>query len=141
MSVLAAILPDISFDKGFLLGGKVLPFYSFCKPNEDVHWSEEMTGFIAETSKHHFLDRYNREIVLRALRSVIRNPRCDTSTSDADSGYLLQEVLSEYPQASIFGSDSVPGGLYSMPSGDSSGPLFSNGHHEESVSGRLFQCR
>jgi len=102
-----AILPDIPYQNGFLIDGRVVPFFSFSQPGQNVHWSEEMSHFISETTQDHFIDRYNRDIACRALAPSLRTPDANYIDIGCGPGYLLQEVASACPDANIYGSDYI----------------------------------
>src|SRR5437868_2194704 len=95
-------LPEIRYEEGFWLNGKNLPYYSFCEPNEGVRWTEEMDDFIAEASKHHFIDLYNRKIVVDALRSILERPAARYMDIGCSSGYMLGDILGAFPNATIY---------------------------------------
>lgn len=106
------ILPNIKYNKGFLADGKVLPYYSFNKPLIDDGWNNELEYFLRDTSKNHFLDIYNRQIVFDAINKYI-NKNADTSFIDigCSSGYLLEEVSAKYASFDNYGADYYVEGL------------------------------
>lgn len=107
----AAFPPGVQYENGFLIGKDRKPYYSFCTPDSQTHWTEEMDDFIAEASKDHFIDRYNRKIVLDALISRLRGPGALYMDIGCSSGYMLEDVIAACPQATVYGSDYLANGL------------------------------
>jgi ubiquinone/menaquinone biosynthesis C-methylase UbiE len=108
---LAPILPGITYNEGFLSEGKTLPYFSFCQPDEKAHWSNDMTEFIAEASKTHFIDLYNRTVALDGVAPALSKPGSTYIDLGCSSGYMLEDTANAFPQASIFGSDYFGSGL------------------------------
>jgi len=108
---LSPILPGVAYEGGFLLDGKKLPFYSFCQPDEKAHWSNGMTEFIAEASKTHFIDRYNRTLALEGIMPKLSHAGATYIDLGCSSGYMLEDAATAFPQAMLFGSDYFGSGL------------------------------
>lgn len=124
MTTLDAVRRGIIYSKGFCVGGKTLPFYSFTQPDQAMNWSDEMDGFIAETSRNHFLDRYNRTIVLRSLAPHLQKRGAVYMDIGCSSGYLLEDVISAFPQVEAYGSDYLASGLAQCHKALPNVPLF-----------------
>ena len=77
----------------------------------DAQWSDELTEFIAESSKDHFIDRYNRSIVMDGLAAILSKPGARYIDVGCASGYLLEEVVERFPQAIVTGADYFTGGF------------------------------
>jgi len=122
--MLEAIIPNVRYDQGFLIDNQKLPYYSFCKPDGEAHWSEQMTGFISEASQDHFIDRYNRHVALEAIRSRMSREGASYADIGCSSGYMIQEVAAAFPRAHLFGSDYFANGLLQCHQALPDVPLF-----------------
>lgn len=103
----AAGLP--AFDAGWLKeDGSRLPFLGYAE-DPSVNWSERLEGLHEESSRDHFIDVWTRDSLARPLRSlpreaVIVDLGCST-------GYLLKQLGTAHPEATLVGVDLVQAGL------------------------------
>ena len=109
---LSPVLPGVVFDQGFLQNGKPQPFWDLLESDgQAAHWSDEMADSLAEWSRDHFIDRYNRALAVDALRPVLQTPGATGMDVGCSAGYLLSELAEEFPQARLFGADYIAHGL------------------------------
>src|SRR5688572_10106984 len=85
---LSDVQPGLLYEQGFLSQGKKLPYYALTTQSDNASWSETMTDFIAESSKDHFIDRYNRWLVMELLADHLRRPGARYMDVGCSSGYL-----------------------------------------------------
>ena len=71
----------------------------------NFNWSKEMTSFIEESSKNHFIDIYNRKLVSDCLKDEFENLGCRFIDLGCSSGYLLEELREKFPGVRIEGGD------------------------------------
>jgi len=109
--LLESILPGIAYDNGFLVNGKILPFYSFSSPDGDAHWSDEMSDFLEESSRDHFIDIYNRRIAVNCLSEKLSLPGATFADFGCSSGYLLEDVNKSFPSTEMIGADFISAAL------------------------------
>lgn len=109
--IVGKILPGVIYDKEFKIGGKTYPFYSFCLPDSEAGWSEQMTKQLEQPSKNHFIDRYNRRIVLDGIRDKLVDKSCCYLDIGCSSGYMLEDILAVFPNANALGADYFSVGL------------------------------
>jgi len=119
-----AITPGVSYEKGFKINGKILPFYSFCRPEGENGWSDQMSVGLEEFSRNHFIDRYNRKIVLDNLQDILSRPGCAYLDAGCSSGYMLEDVLSRVPGVDAAGADYFTAGLLKCHQSLPDVPLF-----------------
>jgi SAM-dependent methyltransferase len=85
------------------------PFVSHVAPGHRVNWSEELEGLHEESSRDHFIDVWTRRAMLARLGQLGRQPTViDVGCS---SGYLLEDLRTAIPDASLIGVDLVAAGL------------------------------
>jgi ubiquinone/menaquinone biosynthesis C-methylase UbiE len=89
--------------------GTTEPFVSFVGDDHAVNWSPELEELHEEASREHFIDVWTRRSMLARLGSlpagaVIVDLGCST-------GYLLEDLREEYPDAQLIGIDLVAAGL------------------------------
>ncbi len=98
-----------TFDAGWVgEDGSRAPFLCYA-PDPSVNWSDELEGLHEESSRDHFIDVWTRATLLRPLRdlpaeAVIADLGCST-------GYLLEELETAHPRATLVGVDLVEAGL------------------------------
>jgi ubiquinone/menaquinone biosynthesis C-methylase UbiE len=109
--IISKILPEAIYDKGFKIGKDNYPFFSFTKPGSEVNWSDELAIHLEESSKTHFIDRYNRKVVLDQIRDKLAVNGCSYLDMGCSSGYMLEDVLENYPNADVTGADYISAGL------------------------------
>jgi SAM-dependent methyltransferase len=110
-TTLSPLLPDLTYDKGFLTADRREPFWDLGGSFKSAHWSDDMTEFNAESSRHHFIDRYNRSLALKALGpALLKEDSCYIDIG-CSSGYLLEEAVHAFPRARIFGAEESIDGL------------------------------
>jgi ubiquinone/menaquinone biosynthesis C-methylase UbiE len=99
------------YDKEFRVDGEVYPFYSFCQPDSEANWSDQMTIQLEQSSKTHFMDRYNRKIALDGIRKKLTSKDCFYLDMGCSSGYMLEDVLEQIPKVAAVGADYFVAGL------------------------------
>jgi SAM-dependent methyltransferase len=85
------------------------PFLSYVDADPSVNWSDELEQLHEESSRTHFLDRWTRTAILDGVgqlppEPVIGDIGCST-------GYLLEDLRSLAPGATLVGVDLVSSGL------------------------------
>jgi SAM-dependent methyltransferase len=74
-----------------------------------VNWSEELEDLHKESSREHFLDVWTRRAMIAQLGALPERPvLADVGCS---SGYLLEELATLHPRATLIGVDMVASGL------------------------------
>jgi SAM-dependent methyltransferase len=79
--------------------------------NEDVAWSDEMARLLQDSTNNHFIDIYNRDIVIDALKETLRHPGARFLDMGCSSGYMLDDIRSKYPGTELWGADFYEEGL------------------------------
>lgn len=109
--IIDRILPGVVYEKSFKVDGKNYPFYSFCQPDSKSGWSDQMTEQLEELTKDHFIDRYNRKIALDGIRNKLASESCCYLDIGCSSGYMLENVLENFPKVTVIGADYFSSGL------------------------------
>jgi ubiquinone/menaquinone biosynthesis C-methylase UbiE len=85
------------------------PFVSYVPSQHAVNWSEDLEELHEESSRTHFIDMWTRRAILARVGSLPEGPTViDVGCS---TGYLLEDLRSAIPDASLIGVDLVAGGL------------------------------
>jgi SAM-dependent methyltransferase len=85
------------------------PFASYVVEEHAVNWSAELEELHEESSRAHFIDVWTRRAMLARLGELSGSPTVvDIGCS---TGYLLEDVRTNIPAASLIGVDLVAGGL------------------------------
>lgn len=98
------------FESGWAVPDRAIgaPFLSYAQLDAAVNWSDELEHLHEETSRSHFMDVWTRRSMLDRAgigpRDVVLDLGCST-------GYLLEELIRRYPEATLFGLDLVGAGL------------------------------
>jgi SAM-dependent methyltransferase len=98
------------FDRGWSAAdGSVEPFLSYVDDHDAGNWSAELEALHEESSRDHPIDVWTRRATLARLGafgtgSVLMDLGCST-------GFLLRDLRSSYPQATLVGVDLVAAGL------------------------------
>jgi SAM-dependent methyltransferase len=74
----------------------------------DVNWSDDLEALHSESSRDHFLDVWTRTALLDAIDGL--DPRI-VLDAGCSSGFLLEDLRSRYPDATLLGVDLVAAGL------------------------------
>lgn len=84
------------------------PFLSYATP-DDVNWSDDLEDAHEESSRTHFLDVWTRA----ALLEQVAGGREDATIVDlgCSTGYLLEDLRTAHPAATLVGIDLIAGGL------------------------------
>jgi SAM-dependent methyltransferase len=108
-SVLARISTLSPLDRYWADGVAGEPFVS-CVPDEyEVNWSEELEQLHEESSRTHFIEVWTRRAMLERLGQLPSAPTViDVGCS---TGYLLADLRSRLPDATLIGVDLVASGL------------------------------
>lgn len=109
--LLNKIIPNVDFRNGFILENHTFPYYSFCEPNIKGSWSNKLAENLEEHTKNHFIDIYNRKIVLKAINNKI-NKNSVIIDIGCSSGYMLEDIIKNFTfLKNIFGADFFSAGL------------------------------
>jgi SAM-dependent methyltransferase len=74
-----------------------------------VNWSEDLEELHEQSSREHFLDVWTRRAMLGALDRLPQRPvLADVGCS---SGYLLEDLKTSFPDATLIGVDLIASGL------------------------------
>lgn len=107
---------------GFKVGEEILPILSYEKSTSG--WTDDLTTFHEATAgESHFIDRASRMHAISQIRKYVsvRNPVIlDIGCS---SGFLIENLRTEYPNSFIAGTDVVMGPLMNISKKDPSIPL------------------
>lgn len=76
----------------------------------DVNWSAELEELHEEASRHHFMDVATRQGILDGIRGHLA-PDGTVLDVGCSTGFLLEDLEAEYPQAQLVGVDLVAEGL------------------------------
>ena len=109
--IVGRILPDALYDKEFKVNGKTYPFHSYCHPDSEAGWSDQMALQLEQPTKTHFIDRYNRKLALDGIKDKLANKGCRYLDMGCSSGYMLEEVLNNSPAVDPVGADYFSTGL------------------------------
>ena len=124
MSVLIEkILPGVTYEGGFRINGKTGPYYSFCRPDGNFGWSDDMAEVLEEPTRNHFIDIYNRRVAIEGVKAKLSGGSCYLDMG-CSSGYLLEEVLKRFPGVEAIGADYFKAGLLQCHSRLPQVPLF-----------------
>jgi SAM-dependent methyltransferase len=107
---------------GFKCGDRVEPILRY-----DVGvsgWSEELTSLHEEVAgADHPIDHASRNHVIRQLRKYLPCPSSVILEIGCSSGFMLRQIIEEFPQAFVIGADYVAGPLFRLASQLSNIPL------------------
>lgn len=103
----AATVP--SFDEGWLVDAEQRAPYLSYAGEAAVNWSDELEHLHEESSRTHFLDVWTRRALVEQIgvlpaQATIADLGCST-------GYLLEDLRSLHPEATLVGVDLVASGL------------------------------
>jgi SAM-dependent methyltransferase len=85
------------------------PFVSYTGEDAAVNWSDELEAVHAESSRTHFLDRWTRRALLDGIGPL--SPGAAVADLGCSTGFLLEDLRAEHPQASLIGVDMIAAGL------------------------------
>jgi ubiquinone/menaquinone biosynthesis C-methylase UbiE len=74
-----------------------------------VNWSTELEELHEESSRTHFIDRWTRASLLDAIGELA--PEATIADLGCSTGYLLEDLRANHPQAALIGVDMVKSGL------------------------------
>jgi ubiquinone/menaquinone biosynthesis C-methylase UbiE len=109
--IVKKIIPAAVYEKEFKIGERAYPFYSFHRPDSEANWSDQMASRLEQPSKHHFIDRYNRKIALDGVKDKLAGKNCCYLDVGCSSGYMIEEVLENFPDVNIIGVDYFSAGI------------------------------
>lgn len=101
-------IPD--YEDGWLVASDTrVAYLSYVEHDASVNWSDDLELLHEEASRSHFIDQWTRAWVLARIGSLPR----DATVVDVgcSTGYLLQELADQHPDATLFGVDLVASGL------------------------------
>ena len=102
--------------RGFRVGNRVCPVLDF--EAGESGWSEDLTRFHEEVAGEgsHPIDVASRRRARAALRRHVRGDPADTVLLEAgcSSGFLLRELMHDWPDSLLIGSDYLPGPLHAL---------------------------
>jgi SAM-dependent methyltransferase len=85
------------------------PFLTYVDEDFSVNWSEDLESLHEESSRDHFIDVWTRRAMLANLGKLRGHPvLADVGCS---TGYLLEDLDSAYPEATLIGVDLIASGL------------------------------
>ena len=85
------------------------PFTTELPPDQNVNWSDQLEELHEESSRTHFIDVWTRRAILARVGALPSQPTViDVGCS---SGYLLEDLSSALPGASLVGVDLIARGL------------------------------
>lgn len=101
-------VPD--FDRGWMVDGdRREPFLSYVSVDTSVNWSDELEALHEGATREHFIDVWTRRAILDRIGPLPASPTLlDLGCS---SGYLLADLRSAHPPATLIGVDLVGAGL------------------------------
>jgi SAM-dependent methyltransferase len=97
------------FDHGWLRGAGPEPYLSYVAADPSVNWSDGLEALHEESSRTHFLDRWTRSAILERVGGV--PPDGTIADVGCSTGFLLEDLLAAYPQATLIGIDLIRAGL------------------------------
>ena len=97
-----------AFDDGWLVSGQPVPFLSYADSG-DVNWSDELESLHEEASRTHFIDVWTRQTILARVGDL--PPSAVVVDLGCSTGYLLEDLRTAYPRATLIGVDLVAAGL------------------------------
>ena len=98
------------FDRGWVVGDdQRVPFLSYAAFDVSVNWSDELESLHEESTRAHFLDVWTRRAMLDRVGTLPAS--CTVLDLGCSTGYLLEQLRSEYPAATLLGVDLVGAGL------------------------------
>jgi ubiquinone/menaquinone biosynthesis C-methylase UbiE len=109
--IVGRILPDAQYNNEFRIGHETYPFFSYGQPDSDAGWSDQMAEQLEQPTKNHFIDRYNREVALDGIKSKLAGQGCLYLDMGCSSGYMLEDVLKDFPSVAATGADYFSAGL------------------------------
>ncbi len=102
--------------RGFLVDGQAQATLDY--EAGDSGWSEELTLFheVAAGEGTHPIDVASRRRARKALKRFVRDPSKSTVLLEVgcSSGFLLQELISDWPQSLVIGADYISGPLHRL---------------------------
>jgi ubiquinone/menaquinone biosynthesis C-methylase UbiE len=98
-----------AFDDGWVIEGeRRAPFLSYTD-QVSLNWSDELELLHEEASRTHFLDVWTRGAIVRRLGPLA--PEATIADLGCSTGYLLEDIRTQYPKATLIGIDLVASGL------------------------------
>lgn len=110
-------------EDGFFIGSKKIPVleYAFSKSG----WNDDLTLFHEDTAgSEHFMDQASRRYALYQTYKYMQNISNPVMLEvGCSSGFLLEQLCKQFPQACIIGSDVIRNTLYKIAESFPSIPL------------------
>jgi SAM-dependent methyltransferase len=85
------------------------PFLTYVNADPSVNWSDELEQLHEESSRTHFLDRWTRAAILDGVGGL--PPQAVIGDIGCSTGYLLEDLRTLAPGATLIGIDLVSAGL------------------------------
>jgi SAM-dependent methyltransferase len=99
--------------RGFRVGGETVPIVSY-EPGRS-NWSDDLTAFHERTAgSAHFIDVASRRLAVEHARLWSGDHAPVILEIGSSSGFLLGDLRSAFPRATVIGSDVVPGSLNAL---------------------------
>jgi SAM-dependent methyltransferase len=99
--------------RGFLVGGQIHPVLAY--GGDGSGWTDELTRFPEDAAgESHFIDNLSRAHAIGELRQLAGKGGLTLMDIGCSSGFLLRDLVKEFPRATILGSDYVGGPLYRL---------------------------
>ena len=109
--IIHKILPGAIYEQCFKIEAQTFPFYSFCQADPQDRWSDQMTERLESPTRNHFIDLYNRRIVLDGLNKKLSEENGCYLDMGCSSGYMLEDVLGRFSKVKAVGADYFQAGL------------------------------
>jgi ubiquinone/menaquinone biosynthesis C-methylase UbiE len=99
-----------AYDDGWLTAhGAAEPFLAYAETDRSVNWSTDLEALHQDASRLHFMDRWTRTALLRAIGS--QPPGAVIADLGCSTGFLLEDLRRTRPDAHLIGVDLVDAGL------------------------------
>ncbi len=99
--------------EGFEVGSEKLPLLAY--ETGSSGWSDGLTSFHEEHAESdHFIDRASRQHAIEQLLRHVVTPNPAILEVGCSSGFMLQVIREQFPQALVIGSDYVRGPLEAL---------------------------
>jgi SAM-dependent methyltransferase len=99
------------YDAGWVCGdGARKPFLSYVNSDPSVNWSADLEALHEEASRTHFIDCWTRAAIVERIGEL--SPTATIADIGCSTGYLLEDLASAYPEATLIGIDLIAAGLH-----------------------------
>lgn len=99
--------------KNFVMGSVQTPVLEYSE--NFAGWSDDLTALHEEAAgTHHPIDVASRQSAIQQTRAAIRTQNPVIMEIGCSSGYLIRELVTEFPSACVIGADVVKAPLYRL---------------------------